>query len=248
LEKIVDDIIFDFETKPRLKDGRGNVMLVADSSVKLSSFEDHSMLQMLKIKNLYSIIESMPEDIRNNADAVAETIENNIRKLIIDEQPTNPKYYDKISTILEDLTKQRKEQVVDYKNYLKEIEVLIKKLIANDQESEDYPLSLKSKAQKSLYDNLGEIKSAYLALKIDKEIMSRKKDNWRGDKIKERELKNIIKQVLAEYKNGIGVEAGIVTIKESKPAYNNLGVLLNKNIDETVKKLFNIVKNQSDYV
>lgn len=220
----------------------------AESSVKLSAFEDYSLLQLLKIKNIDSLIESMPESIRNNAESVAETIENNIRKLIIDEQPTNPKYYDKISIILENLAKQRKEQAIDYKNYLKKIEVLIKKLIENNQESGDYPVTLKSKAQKALYDNLDESKNVQLALKIDKEIMSRKKDNWRGDKIKEREVENIIKQVLVQYNNSIGDNFGNVTIKDSKPVYNNSVASSNKNIDETVKKLFNIVKNQSDYV
>ena len=219
----------------------------AESSIKLSAFEDYSLLQLLKIKDIGSLIKSLPEDIGNNTDAVAETIENNVRKLITDEQPTNPKYYEKISSILDDLTRKRKEQAIDYKNYLKEIEVFIKKFIVNNQKTGNYPAALKSKAQKALYDNLDE--NEHIALKIDKEIMIRKKDNWRGDIIKEREVKSIIKQVLTEYNyNNIRDNSGVLTIKESKPLYNDAGIILNNNIDDRVEKLFDIVKKQTDYV
>ena len=86
-------------------------------------------------------------------------------------------------------------------------------------------------------------------MKIDKEIMIRKKDNWRGDIIKEREVKSIIKQVLTEYNyNNIRDNSGVLTIKESKPLYNDAGIILNNNIDDRVEKLFDIVKKQTDYV
>ena len=42
-------------------------------------------------------VDALPKGIRKNKEAVAETIENNVRKLIIDEHPINPKYYDKMS-------------------------------------------------------------------------------------------------------------------------------------------------------
>ena len=50
---------------------------------------------------------ALPEGIRKNKEAVAETIENNVRKLIIDEQPINPKYYEKMSELLDALIEQR---------------------------------------------------------------------------------------------------------------------------------------------
>ena len=48
-------------------------------------------------------VNALPEGIRENQEAVAETIENNVRKLIIDEQPINPKYYEKMSELLDAL-------------------------------------------------------------------------------------------------------------------------------------------------
>ena len=43
------------------------------------------------------------EKVRENPEAMAETIENNVRKLIIDETPANPKYYEKMSELLDAL-------------------------------------------------------------------------------------------------------------------------------------------------
>ena len=40
-------------------------------------------------------IDKLPEGIKEDPEAVAETITNNVRKVIIDERPLNPKYYDK---------------------------------------------------------------------------------------------------------------------------------------------------------
>jgi len=56
-----------------------------------------------------------------NPKAVAETIENNVRRLIIDESPINPKYYEKMSQVLDALIAQRKQEALDYATYLKEL-------------------------------------------------------------------------------------------------------------------------------
>lgn len=54
--------------------------------------------------------------------------------------------------------------------------------------------SLNSAAKRALYDNLD--RDEALALRIDEAIRKTKKDSWRGNKIKEREVKNAIKQHL----------------------------------------------------
>jgi type I restriction enzyme R subunit len=41
-----------------------------------------------------------------------------VRKLIIDEQPVNPKYYEQMSKLLDALIAQRKEEALDYQAYL----------------------------------------------------------------------------------------------------------------------------------
>ena len=51
---------------------------------------------------------------------------------------------------------------------------------------------MNSPAKRALYDNLN--KDEALAPRIDDAIRKTKKDGWRGNKIKEREVKNAIKQ------------------------------------------------------
>ena len=54
-----------------------------------------------------SAVESLPVGIRQNQEAMAETIENNVRRLIIDETVINPKYYERMSTLLDALICER---------------------------------------------------------------------------------------------------------------------------------------------
>ena len=45
-------------------------------------------------------VDALPRGLRENREAMAETIENNVRRLIIDETAVNPKYYEKMSKLL----------------------------------------------------------------------------------------------------------------------------------------------------
>jgi len=81
----------------------------------------------LIVKRGADAINALPKGIARDKEAVAETIENNMRRLIIDEMPTNPKYYEKMSTLLDELIKERKEEAKSYKEYLAKIVELSKK-------------------------------------------------------------------------------------------------------------------------
>ena len=63
-------------------------------------------------------IDKLPDGIKKDPEAVAETIANNMRKVIIDERAMNPKYYDKMSELLDALIEQRRQGAIDYKEYL----------------------------------------------------------------------------------------------------------------------------------
>lgn len=49
---------------------------------------------------------------------MAETITNNMRKVIIDERAMNPKYYDRMSELLDAIIEERRQQAIDYQEYL----------------------------------------------------------------------------------------------------------------------------------
>ena len=57
-----------------------------------------------------------------------------------------------------------------------------------------YPDEIDTRAKQALYDNLGE--DPTLAVRIDTAIRHIKKDSWRGNRIKEREVRNAIRAVL----------------------------------------------------
>src|SRR5437016_5265007 len=58
----------------------------AEESDKVSAFDDMSLIQLI-VERGADAVNALPKGIRENKDAVAEVIENNVRKLIIDEQP-----------------------------------------------------------------------------------------------------------------------------------------------------------------
>jgi type I restriction enzyme, R subunit len=160
----------------------------AEESEVISTFDDLSLVQLI-VERGADAISALPKGIRESNEAVAETIENNVRKLIIDETPINPKYYETMSALLDALIEQRKNEKVSYEKYLAEIIALTKKA-KNPETGETYPPSLASPAKRALYDNLG--KNEKLALAIDSEIRFTKKDDWRGNKFKEKEVRNAI--------------------------------------------------------
>jgi len=161
----------------------------ADDSEIISAFDDMSLIQLI-VERGPDAVKALPEGIRKSEEAVAETIENNVRKLIIDEQPINPKYYEQMSELLDALIAQRKQAAIDYAKYLAEITELTRK-IKTPTRGAEYPQSLNTAAKRALYDNLG--KDEALSLAIDQDIQRVKKDDWRGNRFKEREVRNAIR-------------------------------------------------------
>ena len=166
----------------------------AEESEVISAFDDVSLIQLI-VESGADAVNALPQGIRQSKEAVAETIENNVRKLIIDETPINPKYYEKMSELLDALIEQRKREALSYQEYLAQIVELTKKA-QGAETTASYPAALNSKAKRALFDNLDGDEA--LALAIDEEIRLTKKDSWRGNKFKEKEVRNAIKKHVAD--------------------------------------------------
>ncbi|MFH2140173.1 MAG: type I restriction endonuclease subunit R [Pseudomonadota bacterium] len=164
----------------------------AEESEKISAFDDLNLVQLL-VERGVDAVQELPKGIRESKEAVAETIENNLRKVIIDEQPINPKYYEKMSELLDSLIKQRRDAALEYEQYLAKLAALAKQ-VKTPGGSADYPKTLNTGAKRALYDNLE--KNEELALGVDYAVMSSKKDGWRGHKVKEKEVRYAVKRVL----------------------------------------------------
>ncbi len=163
----------------------------AEESEKISAFDDLTLIELIVERGIEAV-EALPKGIRNDKDAVAETIENNVRKLIIDETPINPKYYEKMSELLDALIAQRKKGALEYQAYLAEIVQLAKQV--KQPTTASYPPEIDTPAKRALYDNLG--KDIALAKEVDVTVRAKCKDGWRGHKIKEKEVKYAVQSVL----------------------------------------------------
>ena len=168
----------------------------AEESQKISGFEDTSLLELIVEKGIEEAIATLPTSITESEEAVAETIDGNVRRLITDEREVNPAYYQKMSNILDEIIRKRRLNAKSYREYLRNISELIGKLKGKDNQN-DYPKSIGLKEQKSLYDNLGENED--LVLKIDSVVKMTKRDDWIGNKIREREVRFAIEDQLKEF-------------------------------------------------
>jgi len=166
----------------------------AEESEVISAFDDMSLVQLV-VDRGEDAVNELPEGIRKNEEAVAETIENNVRKLIVDESPVNPKYYEKMSELLDALIQQRKTKAIDYKEYLAKVVALTRKA-SSPAEQSSYPASMNTSARRALYDNLGQDED--LAAQVDTAIRTTKKDDWRNMRAKRIEVRNAIKAVLGD--------------------------------------------------
>ena len=167
----------------------------AEDSKKISAFDDMSLIQLI-VERGVDAINTLPDGIRKNKNATAEAIENNVRKLIIDEQPINPKYYEKMSELLEALIEQRRKEAIGYQEYLKKIIELTRK-VANPAVGGEYPKTINTPGKRALYDNLG--KDEALALEVDDAVRENRMDGFRDNIFKSKKVKYAIKAVFDEW-------------------------------------------------
>ena len=160
----------------------------AEESEVISAFDDLSLIQLIVARGVAGL-NALPKALRQEKGAMAETIENKLRRVILDEQPVNPKYYEKMSQLLDELIKERRDAALHYEAYLARI-VELTKAVHNPAGSVAYPPTLDTPAKRALYDNLAH--NANLALDLDSALRRTKKDGWRGVKIKEREVRYVV--------------------------------------------------------
>lgn len=185
----------------------------ADDSETLMDFEELGLIELIVEKGA-DALDALPESIRKNREAMSETIENNVRKTIVDENPVNPKYYEQMSVLLDELIELRRQKAIEYQEYLERIRELSRKVIRPDQTTSNYPPSIDTNAKRAFYDNFGN--DEVLATKIDTAIRYTKKADWAGDRFKEREIANAIREETAGYNVDI---QGVMELAKAQKEY-----------------------------
>jgi len=181
----------------------------ADEPRIISPFDDVPLLDLIVKSGIAEAITERLQDIQDNKEAVAEIIENNVRRKIIKEELTDPAFFDKMSKLLKDIIDLRKAKAIEYEEYLKRIAELAVQV--QEGKGSDTPKSLNSPGKRALYNNLDQNEA--LALEIDAKIKQVRPDDWRGIQARENVIKAGLYAILQDMDE---VECIFRIIKEQK--------------------------------
>ena len=164
---------------------------------------------------------------RSSRNSIAEGIINNLRKTIIRDQLTDPKYYEQMSKLLDDLIAQSRTDAAAYEAFLKRAEELAQKLVK--KAGGDYPATLHGKPEAIvIFRNLGDLPAttfqcpqddeakAQLAMEIDQTMKEKAQSGWKGDQAKERVIQNFLHKLLQK---DVAAMQALFEIIKNQPGY-----------------------------
>ena len=187
----------------------------------ISNFDNTPLVELL-VDNREDAIAALPEGIRNNEDAVTSTIANNVRRLIVDRLDINPRYYEELSNLLDDLIQERRRGALDYREYLSQIADLSGQ-VREPERHREYPEDINTPSLRALFDNLDIVQLERRetgVIALDNAIRDAIRDNWRGNVFKERRVKKAIENVIQNEFSDLDID---------------------------VDAIFELVKNQDEY-
>ena len=213
-----------------------NTYIQADPAEDLGDLSKLSLIELIIETGINdAIVKKLNQKGKLSRNAIAEGIINNVRKTIIRDQLTDPKFYEELSKLLEDLIQLKKEETEDYEKFLKMAEELVKKL-HKGLENDDLPAALRGKPEAAvIYRNLESIISKNtlnhtlqenkvhytdqyldLALQIDNVMRENAPAYWKGDVTKERQVLNSLYPIMS--RNREATQA-IFEIIKNQPGY-----------------------------
>ncbi len=194
-----------------------NTYVQADPAADLGALGEMSLTDLIIKTGIHdAIARKLNEEGKLSKNAIAEGIINNVRKTIIREQLTDPMFYELMSKLLDDLIKQSRADAAAYEEFLRNAEVLVRRLAAK-QPDEGIPAVLHGKREATvIYNNLLRILAAgsataagvaepraeygderlRLALEIDRVMRERAPAGWKGDQAREAQVLNALFPVL----------------------------------------------------
>ncbi|MDD2722361.1 MAG: type I restriction endonuclease subunit R [Gallionella sp.] len=207
-----------------------NTYIQADSAEELGELGELSLTELIIQTGIHdAIARKLNAKGKLSKNAVAESIINNVRKTIIRDQLTDPRFYAEMSKLLDDLIRQSREESGAYEEFLIRAEALVKSLEARQLDS-GVPAELHGKPEAAaIYNNLDTLPAsnfrypaadedkAALALRIDLAVREHAPAGWYGDQAREAQVLNALYPILDRDR-------------------------------EATKALFEIIKNQPGYL
>jgi type I restriction enzyme R subunit len=166
----------------------------AEEARTVSTLGDLSLIELIVNSGIAEAINQMPHGIQGDKQAIAETIENNVRSKIIRDHLLDPAFFEEMSVVLHEIILERRANAISYEEYLKKVADLAARVQAGNARS--IPVSIKSPGQKALYHNLEA--NEQLTLVLDKAIHQSSQDGWRGNGPKENLIKAELYKVLRD--------------------------------------------------
>jgi type I restriction enzyme R subunit len=184
----------------------------------ISSFDSMSLLELVVKTDIAEAIDAHLGVLKGNRDAIAETIENNVRRKIIKEHLNDPAYYERMSSLLDEIIALRKAKAIAYEDYLRRIAQVA--VAVQTGHTDDTPEPLKRSAGlRALYNKLkekdgnlahaGHVASPPpdsisgnpaldLAQRLDRVVREERQEGWRGVQAREEEIKYALYKVLKD--------------------------------------------------
>ncbi|TAK52246.1 MAG: type I restriction endonuclease subunit R [Gammaproteobacteria bacterium] len=189
-----------------------NTYIQADAAAGLGQLGDLSLTELIIETGIHDAIARKLNKKGNlSRNAIAEGIINNVRKTIIREQLTDPRFYEQMSLLLDDLIQQNRADTAAYEEFLRKAEALVQRLAAKHPEA-GIPAALHGKYEATvIYRNLprilaaaaapaavaepgptGDEKRLKLALEIDRTMREQAPAGWKGDQAREAQVLNAL--------------------------------------------------------
>ena len=190
-----------------------NTYIQADPAAELGDLGEMSLTDLIIKTGIHdAIAQKLNKSGKLSKNAIAEGIINNVRKTIIRDQLTDPRFYEQMSKLLDDLIKQSWADTEAYEEFLRKAEELVKQT-ERKQPDEGVPAALRGKREAIvIYNNLPQILAAArdgatsaaepyadygdalvkLALEVDHVMREQAPAGWKGDQAREAQVKNAL--------------------------------------------------------
>jgi len=190
-----------------------NTYVQADPATDIGNLNSLSLTELFVETGIHdAIARKLNEKGKLSNKSIAEAIINNVRKTIIRDQLTDPRFYAQMSKLLDDLIKQSRTDAASYEAFLKKAEDLAKQM-ARKNAVAGVPAALHGNREATvIYYNLPQILAAAgatfqgvaeaapeygdalvnLALKIDRVMREWAPSGWRGDQAREAQVQNAL--------------------------------------------------------
>lgn len=193
-----------------------NTYVQADPAADVGNLNSLSLTELIIETGIHdAIARKLNEKGRLSRNAIAEGIINNVRKTIIRDQLTDPRFYAEMSQLLDDLIKQSRTDAAAYELFLQQAEELVRRMAKRDTVA-GVPAMLHGRPEAVLriYHNLPDIlaggvsalrdespqeqeERAALALRIDQAMREHAPAGWKGDEMREKQVLNALFPLLS---------------------------------------------------